>query len=889
MQFHYDSFDPADGYVAPSYKSDPFLSNKSIAMINAKFQNKTRQGGLPKSIDNALEESKKTFRDNMPDIRSLFIGVPGEWDVQGAARELDTLRAKYKEEYTKLGLHDAEANYRAIVRTTSDLNKRATDPKMSYLRVIEKASGNEVNIYMDTELPAGSKLAAKATTEDIKAALGSIRTARGGGLYNKAIKLNLYSENTELPAAIKSAVTDRTAGFTIPGSDYVNIYVDRLRTESANTSRPDGYWSTDITDLNSTYTHILSHEIGHLVEHDNWGGPGLDSSAALATDMEKFKAAANTTTTKVDATSANTTPAAPTDSAVIKQILDDQAKPVDLSSWTKTAGPAGSNPGGFYTNPATGEQIYMKFQQTGLHGDNERLASALYNAAGIESTVTLPGTFDGKPVTYSHIITGSKGDLTSHLNDKPYLEKIQRGFAMDALLANWDVVGNGQNNIMSDGSGNPIRVDPGGALLFRAQGKKKDSAFGNDVTELNTFLNPNMNSQLHGVYGSITTAKKLESARVVQKLSPANIDALVDGIVEDKAVAKQLKETLKNRRQDILARFNLSDSAQQAPAPSKATSNVSNSTEPVSTRGKVSASEEFAELYAKYAVTGDAPEWFVELLKSKGLTKRQISKKWRELEPATHQQILSVLDAIEAESSSSGVPERNNSDYGHHAKFGPADGHIIARLNGVTNNKPEVVAALDPSLKVVYRGVSPYGGKTAIDLHKEFITADKPYFSSTTYFGDGLYSATNFDTALGYADRKKTGVLTMAIKSDAKIFVYDESSSHRGAGTDRSNLLSPAEVATANNGIKLDSLRGELMNILARKVQNEMYPELDVNDPMIGAEVRKLAQMLPLGSAHSDQANWAGLLGYDAVEIVKSSGGSFFVFLNRGILQVVDI
>jgi len=48
---------------------------------------------------------------------------------------------------------------------------------------------------------------------------------------------------------------------------------------------------------------------------------------------------------------------------------------------------------------------------------------------------------------------------------------LQKDFAADALLSNWDVIGVTADNIVGN-DGKVYRVDNGGALEFRAQGLK---------------------------------------------------------------------------------------------------------------------------------------------------------------------------------------------------------------------------------------------------------------------------------------------------------------------------------------------------------------------------------------------------------------------------------
>lgn len=241
----------------------------------------------------------------------------------------------------------------------------------------------------------------------------------------------------------------------------------------------------------------------------------------------------------------------------IAELANDVGSEYDMAGWKQVGQQLGSNKGGFYED-AEGNRFYVKEPKSDLHAQNEALASALYRALGIDAAEIYIGSGeDGKKKTYSPDIVGSKQDLQEKLKDPEYLAKLQEGFAVDAWLANWDVAGLVFDNVMSDGDGNPVRVDPGGALLFRAQGAPKGKLFGNDVNELDTLRDPNMNPQSASIFGSMTDEQQKASAAKLLDISHDDIDTLVDTIVEDKNVADKLKDTLKARRQFILDRYGL--------------------------------------------------------------------------------------------------------------------------------------------------------------------------------------------------------------------------------------------------------------------------------------------------------------------------------------------
>ena len=247
----------------------------------------------------------------------------------------------------------------------------------------------------------------------------------------------------------------------------------------------------------------------------------------------------------------------PAAESVVNDIIEDTSEPYNMDGWKQVGPQLGSNKGGFYEDP-DGNRYYVKEPKSDLHAENEMLASALYRALGINSAEIYIGSGpDKKKKTLSPDIKDSKQDFSEKLSDKDYLAKVQEGFAVDAWLANWDVAGLTFDNVMSDGEGNPVRVDPGGALLFRAQGAPKGNYFGNEATELDTLRDKKMNPQSAKVFGSMTEEQQKASAEKLLNISHDDIDSLVDSIITDQAKGQELKDKLKARRQYILDRYNL--------------------------------------------------------------------------------------------------------------------------------------------------------------------------------------------------------------------------------------------------------------------------------------------------------------------------------------------
>lgn len=86
--------------------------------------------------------------------------------------------------------------------------------------------------------------------------------------------------------------------------------------------------------------------------------------------------------------------------------------------------------------------------------------------------------------------------------------KIADDFAVDALLANWDVIGLDDDNILQTVHG-LFRVDVGGCLNKRAQGG--DKYFGEEVKELETLLDPNINPKTAKIFKDVDIQEQLKN------------------------------------------------------------------------------------------------------------------------------------------------------------------------------------------------------------------------------------------------------------------------------------------------------------------------------------------------------------------------------------------
>lgn len=227
-------------------------------------------------------------------------------------------------------------------------------------------------------------------------------------------------------------------------------------------------------------------------------------------------------------------------------------QPMDFRGWTQTGPREGTNPGGYYRAP-DGTDWYVKWPPDADRVRNEVLTGRLYQLAGVEVPELRLVSDNGKIGVASRIVEGLRQDADLLRSGKA--EEAWKGFATDAWLANWDVVGYGYDNLKLKGA-KVFRVDTGGGLLFRAQGLPKGAAFGGKVTELDTLRDPNMNPQAASVFKHLTEEEiKASVARVIQ-ISDDEIRSTVMasglGTVGERKV---LADLLISRKADLAARF----------------------------------------------------------------------------------------------------------------------------------------------------------------------------------------------------------------------------------------------------------------------------------------------------------------------------------------------
>ena len=218
-----------------------------------------------------------------------------------------------------------------------------------------------------------------------------------------------------------------------------------------------------------------------------------------------------------------------------------------------TSGPHGSNlekigpkkgtvPGGIYQDKTTGHSYVVKEYKNPLQAGTEATTNHLYAAAGIPAAETHAVSMGGKIVGAGKMIPGITEGNQSNVSKVG--SELAKGYGVDAMTANWDVVGQTHDNIAIK-NGIPIRIDNGGSLQFRAQGGSKDFP-GDKVHELKTLLDSSKNPNTSAIYNKEfdkNPTAKAEAMERVGNISDKDIkDAVSRGLGAAGATAEQQKD-----------------------------------------------------------------------------------------------------------------------------------------------------------------------------------------------------------------------------------------------------------------------------------------------------------------------------------------------------------
>lgn len=213
------------------------------------------------------------------------------------------------------------------------------------------------------------------------------------------------------------------------------------------------------------------------------------AAAKLAKDTADAEALAAQLQMEAAATQAvaDSKPAVPLPPVSSKPLPKIEGFPDDPENLTVVKALGGST-GAELVKDKQGNLWVRKRGNSAAHLREEAIADQLYRALGVATPDSRLYDRPGGPVKLSRFQEGQPLNewwrTATPAARKAMLAEIQKGFAADALIANWDVLGLNLDNILVDATGKPWRIDNGGALRFRAQGQPKGKDWNDHTAEL---------------------------------------------------------------------------------------------------------------------------------------------------------------------------------------------------------------------------------------------------------------------------------------------------------------------------------------------------------------------------------------------------------------------
>jgi ADP-ribose pyrophosphatase YjhB (NUDIX family) len=433
-----------------------------------------------------------------------------------------------------------------------------------------RASGHDWNAMADAEAIAQAKADARTAGAD-----WDTMTSQSQGTWIASAK-----QKAAAPPAVTPAPTGAPAAGTSPGASSPPPKLGGKQPTLVEFAAQKGIALPD--DL-TVFDHPEAWKLA-LEYHDTYGTM-KGSNVHVANQHLGTYLSYGLTKEKKPAPAAPAAPAAATPAPA------PTAAPAiaDASGWTKTGGQKGSNPGGTYKD-GNGVDWYVKKPKTEEHARNEILANRLYALAGVDVPDLKFVMLNGKLSVASRMLPpGYKklGEVTTNAQWDGALENLRKHFAVDAWLANWDVIGATHDNVIVDHLHNAVRIDQGGALRFRAQGAPK--AFGPQVLEFDTMRDPAKSKEAGPVFKPMTDQELIDSINRVLVIPEQDIrDAVKQMGPVDAAESEKLADTL-IARQDHLRKIREDLKAQIAAKMTSGPAPAATSTPPAASTGATSS------------------------------------------------------------------------------------------------------------------------------------------------------------------------------------------------------------------------------------------------------------------------------------------------------------
>ena len=205
-----------------------------------------------------------------------------------------------------------------------------------------------------------------------------------------------------------------------------------------------------------------------------------------------------------------------------------------------------------------GDKYFLKFSDESLFEDVDPSLQILveylaYRIYALYSGINVPHpelVYDSSGNKVGLATSPAPGQMALKVGTDPKLlaKMMSQGVYVDVFLANWDVIGTGSGNVFVD-KDRAIRIDPGGSLTFRAQGGRKDAAFGSKVKELSTMFKAGTGT------GDIYKHADLKAAaKEFLAVDWSTIEAEIDDVaaeVSEQLLQRKMKKLLSQWKSDV--------------------------------------------------------------------------------------------------------------------------------------------------------------------------------------------------------------------------------------------------------------------------------------------------------------------------------------------------
>ena len=176
-------------------------------------------------------------------------------------------------------------------------------------------------------------------------------------------------------------------------------------------------------------------------------------------------------------------------------------------------------------------------QEQDKHVREEIATDGIYAALGVPVAPSAGYTnAAGLTTKVAKFVTGRSYDTLGGPLLASVRAQLSRQFVADALVGNWDVIGNAEQNVILGHDGVAYRIDNGGGLRFRAQGERKRGVdFGAGLKDLFTMrsaVHGISNPTLHAVFDHLTPqdlASQAHALVAAYRANPQRITAALSG------------------------------------------------------------------------------------------------------------------------------------------------------------------------------------------------------------------------------------------------------------------------------------------------------------------------------------------------------------------------